>query len=82
MDCYLQIIAQMHAAHVETQLQLKVKENRNKKKNKNKITKKRVNWMLCSLATLNALIEMAKRPKSIRFPLSKLALSKCIFIGP
>jgi len=26
MDCYLQIIAQMHAAHVETQLQLKVKE--------------------------------------------------------
>lgn len=43
--CYRQIIAQMHAAHVETQLQLKVKE-------------KRVNW-LGSLATLNALIEIA-----------------------
>lgn len=42
--CYRQIIAQMHAAHVETQLQLKVKE-------------KRVNW-LGSLATLNALIEI------------------------
>lgn len=26
--CYRQIIAQMHAAHVETQLQLKVKEKR------------------------------------------------------